>query len=86
MSLCPSRRGKVLLDAEVQIAGTARIVGPCLIGRESKIGEGAMIIGPAVVGRNCSIGSGALVHNCVMWDRAAVGPGTVANGLIRAGW
>ncbi|MBK8267432.1 MAG: NDP-sugar synthase [Planctomycetes bacterium] len=86
VSTGPNFHCSIVLDDNVQIAPSARIVGPCLIGRNTIIEEDVMIIGPTIIGRNCTIGSGAMVHNSVMWDRASVRPGAVANGLIRARW
>ena len=53
---------------DVQVASTARIVGPAMIGAGCRIGEGAVVIGPTVLADGCSIGDRSWVVRVVTAD------------------
>lgn len=53
----------------VEIAPTAHLVGPLLIGRGSKIGKQATIIGPALVGEFCEVEGRTRIVRSVVPDR-----------------
>lgn len=61
---------------DVQIASTARIVGPAMIGAGCRIGEGAVIIGPTVLADGCSIGDRSWLVRVVTADAVSFGPGS----------
>lgn len=69
-----------------QVAPSARLIGPIVIGHNARIGEDAMLIGPVVLGQGCSIGAGAFISESVVWQGAQIGTRCrVENALVDAG-
>ncbi|KAB8143339.1 NDP-sugar synthase [Chloroflexia bacterium SDU3-3] len=66
---------EVWAEGEVQIAPTAQIHGPVVLGPNVIVKDGAVITGPAVIGANCVIGEQARLEDVVLWDGAEVGEG-----------
>jgi mannose-1-phosphate guanylyltransferase / phosphomannomutase len=63
-------RPGVLVGEDVEVAPTARIEGPAIVGSNTRIGEGA-VVGPYVVlGTNCLLSAEARVSQGVVMDRA----------------
>ena len=55
-----------------QIAASARIEGPVLIGRDCVIGDGVRITGPTVLGPKCQVAAGATIERAVVWGGSKV--------------
>lgn len=67
------RSNGTYLHAAARVAGTARFLGPVMVGPQTRIGDGAMIVGPTVIGSRCTIGRGSVIGRCVLWDDCQVG-------------
>lgn len=68
-------------DPLARVDPSARLEGPCAVGRGSVIGEGA-VIRSSVIGEGCRVGSGAVVENSCLWDRASVGEKARITGSV----
>jgi exosortase len=64
---------------DVEIAPTAHLVGPLLIGRGARIGEHATAIGPSVIGEFCEVESHARLIRSVVPDRSRLPAGLYAD-------
>lgn len=60
----------VWLGAGTQIAPTATIVSPCIIGKNCEIRPGAYIRGNVIIGDNCVIGNSTEIKNSIIFDNA----------------
>jgi len=63
-----------LVHDSAEVAATARLEGPCLIGPNARVEAGATVIGPTTLGGHSHIGAGAIVCRSLLWDRVEVGP------------
>lgn len=70
-------RPGVWVDDGAEIAASARIEPPVVIGREAEIHEDAVIDGPSVIGDRCVVGAGAHVARALILERSQVLPGSV---------
>ncbi|MGH2753951.1 MAG: sugar phosphate nucleotidyltransferase [Actinomycetota bacterium] len=62
-------RPGVIVGEDVEVAPTARIEGPAILGSNARVGEGA-VVGPyAVLGTNCLISDDARVTQGIVLDR-----------------
>ena len=68
-------------DPLAQVDATARLEGPCAVGKGSVIGEGA-VIRNSVIGEGCRVSPGAVVENSCLWDRACVGEKARITGSV----
>ncbi|MEW6742813.1 MAG: sugar transferase [Planctomycetota bacterium] len=62
----------VWVGRSVQIAKSARLVGPAVIGEGCTVEDGALVQGPVSMGRRCRIESGAVVSESIIWDDVRV--------------
>jgi len=79
-------RPGVMVGDDVEVAPTARIEGPAMLGSNTRVGDGA-IVGPyAVIGTNCRIADEARVSQGVVMDRAYLGTyAQVRGGVLGRG-
>lgn len=54
------------------IAPTAHIEGPCIIGPNSQVRHCAFVRGSALIGENCVVGNSVELKNCILFDGAQV--------------
>ncbi len=59
----------ILIGENVQIASTATIIAPAIIGSGTEIRPGAYIRGNVITGSNCVIGNSTEVKNSVLLDK-----------------
>lgn len=52
----------------VEIAPTATIIGPCIIGEGTVIRPGAYIRGNVIIGKNCVVGNSTEIKNSIIFD------------------
>jgi mannose-1-phosphate guanylyltransferase len=72
-----SRPG-IWMGASVQIADSARIEPPLVIGEGCVVREGAVVEGPAVIGSGCLLGEDCHVYRAVVLPHSEVPPGSIA--------
>ena len=77
-------RGEALVHKSAHVDGSARLVGPVLVGPDVTIRAGATVVGPTTVGAASTIGEGALLSRTVAWSRCAVGSGAVVDRCLLA--
>lgn len=58
----------VLVAEKVNIAPTATIIGPCIIGEGTEVRPGAYIRGNVIIGKNCVVGNSSELKNCILLD------------------
>lgn len=74
---------KVWAEPGAQIASSAEIVGPVLIGSNAQIMSGAQIVGPAVLGPRSVVGEGAWLVRSVLLPESRVARGALlSDGLL----
>ena len=57
---------------DAEIAPTASITGPCVIGHETQVRHCAFIRGSALVGDGCVVGNSTELKNVILFDRVQV--------------
>ena len=62
----------VWVGENVQIASTATIIGPAIIGAGTEIRPGAFLRGNVITGANCVIGNSTEIKNAVLLDKAQI--------------
>jgi len=67
-----------------QIAPSAVIKGPVLIGEGCVVKRGAQIKGPAVLGPECKVDEGATIEGAVLWNNSQVGKKAILKNCIVA--
>jgi mannose-1-phosphate guanylyltransferase/phosphomannomutase len=75
-------RPGVWVGADADLAPTARLEAPVLIGDNCRVGEGAVLGSHCVLGANVIVGPEARVENSLVMERAHVGAGVHAGGAI----
>lgn len=55
-----------------QVAPTASVTGPCIIGPETEIRHCAFIRGNALIGKKCVVGNSTELKNVILFDRVQV--------------
>ena len=55
-----------------EIAASAELNGPCIIGPETQVRHGAFIRGSALVGRGCVVGNSVELKNVILFDGVQV--------------
>lgn len=62
----------VWVHKTAQIAPTAYLGAPCIIGANTEVRHGAFIRGSALVGENCVVGNSVELKNVILFDRVQV--------------
>jgi len=76
-------RPGVWVEEEAQIAPSARLEAPVLVGKGCVIGDEAIVEGPCVLGEECMVGARARLSRCVLLPRVTVPPGAmVMDGVL----
>lgn len=63
---------QVWVHKSTQIAKTANLNGPCIIGAKTEVRPGAFIRGNALVGENCVVGNSTELKNVILFDHVQV--------------
>ena len=63
---------EVWVHKTAEVAPTASITGPCIIGAGSEVRHCAFIRGNALVGENCVVGNSTELKNVILFDRVQV--------------
>jgi mannose-1-phosphate guanylyltransferase/phosphomannomutase len=72
----------IWVGAGTEIAPSARLSGPLVIGRNCRIGPGAGCFEYTVLGDNCIIEKDAVIQRSLLWQDTFVGQGTEVRGAI----
>ena len=75
-------RPGVWMGDSAQVAGSARLEGPLVIGRDCVIGEGAVVEGPAVIGGGSVLGEGCHIFRAVVLPHSIVPAASIAVGGV----
>ncbi|HWG91208.1 MAG TPA: sugar phosphate nucleotidyltransferase [Candidatus Thermoplasmatota archaeon] len=67
-----------------EIAPTAVLEGPVVIGEDVFVGAHSVITGPTSIGDNVSLGPGCIIDNCIINDDVQIGPGAVLQNTVVA--
>lgn len=62
----------IWIAKSAQVAPTASITGPCIIGPETEIRHCAFIRGNALIGQKCVVGNSTELKNVILFDRVQV--------------
>jgi NDP-sugar pyrophosphorylase family protein len=65
--------GESMIHNSADIAPSAQIIGPVLIGPGTRIEAGATIVGPTTLGANIAVGTGAVISRSIVWDEGSIG-------------
>lgn len=76
------RTGETAVHESATVEGSARLVGPVLIGPNTRIGRDVTIVGPTSIGEHCVIEGGSVVTRSAIWDRSRVQSGSVLDRCI----
>ena len=63
---------QVWVHKTAQIAPTAFLAGPCIIGANTQVRHGAFIRGAALVGEDCVVGNSVELKNVILFDGVQV--------------
>lgn len=74
------RVGACEIHEAAEVADTARLLGPVLIGPRTRIGAEALVVGPTVLGDGGTVEAGAVICESVLWNDCHVG----ARALVEA--
>lgn len=66
------RSPQVWVHKTAQVAPTAYLGGPCIIGAGTEVRHGAFIRGSALVGENCVVGNSVELKNVILFDSVQV--------------
>jgi mannose-1-phosphate guanylyltransferase/phosphomannomutase len=72
----------IWVHEEAEVATSARIDGPALIGPGAKVRAGAWVNGPCVIGGYTTIDTGAKVSNSIIWDHTYIGENSRLRGSV----
>src|ERR1700680_1731163 len=72
----------IWVHEEAEVATSARIDGPALIGAGAKVRTGAWVNGPCVIGGYTTIDTGAKVSNSIIWDHTYIGENSRLRGSV----
>jgi mannose-1-phosphate guanylyltransferase / phosphomannomutase len=72
----------IWVHEEAEVATSARIDGPALIGAGAKVRAGAWVNGPCVIGGYTTIDTGAKVSNSIIWDHTYIGENSRLRGSV----
>lgn len=70
-------RPGVWLEEGSEVAPSARIESPVLIGRDCRVEAEAVVEGPAVIGDDCVVGTGAHVTRSLVLAQSHIAPGAL---------
>ncbi len=73
---------RVWVGRGTDIDGSARLVGPCVIGEGCTVGRGATVGPLACVGEGCRVGDGSTVAGCVLHDGVEVATDAVVDESV----
>lgn len=59
---------QVWVHKTAEVAPTAFLSGPCIIGPETEVRHGAFVRGSALVGANCVVGNSVELKNVILFD------------------
>ena len=62
----------IWIAKSADIAHTATINGPCIIGKDTEVRPGAFIRGNAIVGENCVVGNSTELKNVILFNNVQV--------------
>ena len=62
----------VWVHATAQVAPTAFLAGPTIIGAQTEVRHGAFVRGPALVGEGCVVGNSVELKNVILFDGVQV--------------
>ena len=63
---------QVWVHKRAEIAPTAYLAGPTIIGPATQVRHGAFVRGPALVGANCVVGNSVELKNVILFDNVQV--------------
>jgi mannose-1-phosphate guanylyltransferase/phosphomannomutase len=72
----------IWIHEDAEVAESARVDGPALIGAGAKVRSGAWINGPCVIGGFTTVDTGAKVSNSVLWDHSYIGENSRLRGAV----
>ena len=64
--------------------GSARLLGPVLLGPRVSVQAGATLVGPVSIGPGTTVGRGAVVSRSVVWSECVVGEGAFVDRCMLA--
>lgn len=76
--------GEGLRHPSAEIAPSARVIGPALVGPGARVGEDAVLVGPVSIGAHSVVEASALVARSNVWERCRVGRGAVVDASLLA--
>ena len=62
----------VWIHRTAEVADSAELNGPCIIGPETQVRHGAFIRGSALIGRGCVVGNSVELKNVILFDGVQV--------------
>ena len=65
-----------------QVAPTARLIGPVVVGPNAVVGAEAVVTGPTLIGEGVVVGERAFVSASILWPNCVVGFGARVEGSI----
>lgn len=74
--------GQAFVHETAQVARTARLVGPVVVGPRCRIEDGATIVGSTTLGTACRVGIDAVVSRTAMWPACRVEAGAIVDHCI----
>ncbi len=72
----------VWIAPDAEIAGSARLYGPVIIGPRARIGKRAVVVGPTTIGADAEVGSNAVLITSAVWPTAQVSAGATLEQVI----
>jgi mannose-1-phosphate guanylyltransferase len=76
--------GETVAHETAVVAGSARLLGPVLLGPGVCVQAGATIVGPSSIGPGTTVGRGAVVCRSVAWSGCTVGEGAFVDRCMLA--
>ena len=66
------RQPGVWVHPSAEIADTAQLTGPCIVGPETELRHGAFLRGSVLIGSRCVVGNSTEVKNAILFDGVQV--------------
>jgi mannose-1-phosphate guanylyltransferase len=76
--------GDSVVHESAAVDGSARLLGPVLLGARVSVDAGATIVGPVSIGPGTTVGRGAVVSRSVVWSGCVVGEGAFVDRCMLA--
>jgi NDP-sugar pyrophosphorylase family protein len=76
------RRGEAWVHPSCAIDGSARLIGPVVLGPACSVAAEAVIVGPTSAGLGCRVERGAVVSRSILWARSSVGGRAVVDACL----